>query len=63
MTRYIDMTSDERRARAIELAETRVIIEGCRSPSRRAVQTALREEMFLVRVAKSRGDAWAQCWF
>lgn len=58
--RYIDMTAEERRHAFDTLAETRVLIEGCRNPSPQAVRYSIREEQFILRVARSRGDAWTE---
>lgn len=59
--RYIDMTEAERLAAANDLLETDVILSqpvGTRQPSRRAVEANMRELEFLLRIARSRGDAW-----
>jgi hypothetical protein len=59
--RYIDMTEAERRKAFGDLSDAGDIL--CRTighvmPSRHAVERNTREQMFLLRVAKSRGDAW-----
>lgn len=60
MKRYIDMTPEERLAVHQQNGEALLAIEACRSPSPQAVRTLVREMAFIERVARSRGDRWAQ---
>jgi hypothetical protein len=59
--RYIDMTCDERRKSYNDLLDAGEILGrtiGTMIPSRSAVERNTRELVFLLRVAKSRGDEW-----
>ena len=60
MKRYIDMTTEERLAAHQENGMALLAIEACRSPSPKAVSMLVREMAFIERVARSRGDRWAQ---
>lgn len=60
--RYIDMTPEGRLDAVNRAINARLAIEAApsfRRNKRAAVEALLREEDFIVRVAKSRGDAWA----
>lgn len=58
--RYRDMSAVERLAAYNRTGETLLTLEGNRYTNPQSSRTLIREMEFIRRVAKSRGDVWAQ---